>query len=148
MNISLYEHELSKTYNPKKDLFSWNLEQIVPLSSFFWRKINIKKLKATVNDSKSKKIQAQCSDFFFSFEDQGSETMLLSCKKQKEAKWEKLPTTIWQGWALCSFPFSTLNSFLFLKKNVPFFSVFFRSFLKFLATYETQKNVPLFSVLF
>ena len=33
-----------------------------------------------------------------------------------------------QGWALCSFPFGML-----------------RSFLEFLTTYETQKNVPVFS---
>ena len=41
------------------------------------------------------------------------------------------------------------------QKNVPFFPLFyvlfkrmFHSFLEFLATYETQKNVPFFSVLF
>ena len=36
----------------------------------------------------------------------------------------------------------------FFKRNVPFFSVLFRSFFEFLGTYEIQKNVPFVSVLF
>ena len=46
--------------------------------------------------------------------------------------------TFYQGWALHSFPFGTLRS----KQEL---SVLFRSFLEFLATDETQKNVPFFS---
>ena len=42
-----------------------------------------------------------------------------------------------QGWAPRSFPFGTFHSFLFFKRNVPFFSILF---FEFLATYETQKN--------
>ena len=45
---------------------------------------------------------------------------------------------IFQGWAPRSFPFRTFRS----KKRM------LRSFLEFLATYETQKNVTFFSVLF
>ena len=48
-----------------------------------------------------------------------------------------------------------LGTAFFSVRYVPFFSVLkkersvlFRSFLEFLATYETQKNVPFFSVLF
>ena len=48
-----------------------------------------------------------------------------------------------------------LGTPFFSVQNVPFFSirkrecyVLFGSFLEFLATYETQKNVPSFSVLF
>ena len=48
--------------------------------------------------------------------------------------------TIFQGWAPRSFPFGTFRSFSFFLKN--------GFFLEFLATFETQKNVPFFSVLF
>ena len=51
--------------------------------------------------------------------------------------------------------FSGLGTAFFSVPYVPFFSVLkkecyilFRSFFEFLATYETQKNVPFFSVLF
>ena len=46
-----------------------------------------------------------------------------------------------QGWAPSSFLFRTFRSF---KEH----NILFRSFFELLATYETQKNVQLFSVLF
>ena len=45
-----------------------------------------------------------------------------------------------QGWALCSFPFGTLRSFPFLKKNVPFFSVLFSSFGRLMRPKRMEKN--------
>ena len=46
---------------------------------------------------------------------------------------------------ICSVLFRLVPYVLFRKKER---SILFRSFLEFLATYETQKNVPFFSVLF
>ena len=51
-----------------------------------------------------------------------------------------------QGWAPRSFPFGTFPSFLFLKGTFRSFPFFFRVFGD--LQYETQKNIPFFSVLF
>ena len=45
-----------------------------------------------------------------------------------------------QGWALHSFPFFSLQYVTFFSVLKKERSVLFRSFLEFLATYETQKN--------
>ena len=58
------------------------------------------------------------------------------------------PRPFFHSWAPCSFPFGRFRSFPFFKRNVPFFSVLFCSFFEFLSTYETQKDVSFFSILF
>ena len=45
----------------------------------------------------------------------------------------------YQGWALRSFPFGTLCSFPFLKKNVQFFSFLFSSFWRLMRPKRTQR---------
>ena len=48
--------------------------------------------------------------------------------------------SIFQGWALHSFPFSTFRSFPFFKKNVLFFSILFSSFWQLIRPKRTFRS--------